>query len=171
MRAPQEWHSEAIRTAYSTDDLEWKLTAVFAMRYIRGFDVAILEALKNPNPDIHCEAVRAAGEWHLEKAWPHVRSILEKAPKNKALLLAAIDAAPGLSPSEAIEFLGPYLDSEDEDIAAAAMEAEAMIDEEGFDDGEWDEEEWEDHFFKEDDEGNDPNPPKANVVPFRRRTS
>ena len=166
VRSPQEWHPEAIRTAYSTDDTDWKLSAVFAMRYVRGFDAEILEALKHPDPDVHCEAVRAAGEWGLEKAWPHIRSILTKAPKDKNLLLAAIDAAPNLSSSEASEILGPYLGSKDEDIVEAAMEAFSMLDGEGLDD-DFDDDEWEDHFFKEEDEGDDPEPPKGKVIPFR----
>lgn len=163
VRSPQAWHSKAIRTAYSADDTEWKLSAVFAMQYVRGFETEILEALEHPDPDIHCEAVRAAGEWCLNKAWPHVRSILRKAPKDKNLLLAAIEAAPGLSPSEAGELISPYLDSKDEDIAETAMEAVPLLDMEE------DEEEWEDHFFNEDDEEDDPEPPQRNVIPLSRK--
>src|SRR5580658_717746 len=34
VRAPEEWHQDAIREAYSSGDQEWMLTAVFGMRYI-----------------------------------------------------------------------------------------------------------------------------------------
>src|SRR5947209_14731981 len=53
VRAPQDWHSAAVRTAFDTGDPEWMLTAVFAMRWIRGFDQEILQSLKNPDPEIH----------------------------------------------------------------------------------------------------------------------
>jgi len=45
VRAPLDWHQDAVRAAYSSDDEDWKLTAVFSMRWVRGFDNQILEAL------------------------------------------------------------------------------------------------------------------------------
>ena len=83
------------------------------------------------------------------KAWPHVRAILRKAHQDKDLLLAAIEAAPALAPLEACEILGSYLDSKDEDISDAAMEAMSMADGDGFGE-DLDEDEWEDRFFGED---------------------
>src|SRR6202795_260569 len=47
VRAAESWHQNAIRAAYSSGDREWVLTAVFAMRWVRGFDEQILEALKS----------------------------------------------------------------------------------------------------------------------------
>lgn len=38
VRAPQDWHQDAIRAAYSSDDEDWRLTAVFSMRWVRRFD-------------------------------------------------------------------------------------------------------------------------------------
>src|SRR6266481_2795514 len=71
VRAPQDWHHDAIRAAYSSDDEAWRLTAVFCMRFVRGFDEQILESLDSKNPDIHCEAVLAAGNWGVDAAWRH----------------------------------------------------------------------------------------------------
>ena len=34
VRAPQDWHRDAIRAAYSSDDEAWRLTAVFCMRFV-----------------------------------------------------------------------------------------------------------------------------------------
>jgi len=68
------------------------LTAVFAMAHIRGFSDQILEALKSANPEIHYEAVRAAGNWELDAAWPHVVRLVGDPGTPKALLLAAIEA-------------------------------------------------------------------------------
>lgn len=38
VRAPQDWHQGAVRAAFTSDDEAWRLTAVFCMRFIRGFD-------------------------------------------------------------------------------------------------------------------------------------
>jgi hypothetical protein len=134
VRAPELWHEDAIREAYSTGDREWMLTAVFGMRHVRGFDEQILEALNNPDPEIHYEAVLAAGNRELEGAWPHVLELVEDPETPKPLLLAAIGAVGDIRPAEAREVLHDLADSEDEEIAEAAdeaiMMAEAMADDE-----------------------------------------
>jgi hypothetical protein len=53
VRAPEPWHQDAIRYAYSTGDKEWMLTAVFSMYWVRGFDDQILAALNSSDPEIH----------------------------------------------------------------------------------------------------------------------
>ncbi len=126
VRAPQDWHQKAIMAAYSSGDKDWTLTAVFSMRWVRGFDKQILEALKISNPEIHCEAVDAAGNWELDAAWPHIIELLNDADTPKPLLLAAIGAASSIRPQEAGEILTDLASSEDEDIAEAANEAIAM---------------------------------------------
>jgi hypothetical protein len=126
VRAPQDWHQGAIRSAYSSDDEDWKLTAVFCMRWVSGFDDEILEALKSRNPDIHYEAVCAAGNWELDAAWPHVAALVTSKDTGKPLLLAAIDALAGIRPREAAEILAGLTDADDDEIAEAASEALAM---------------------------------------------
>lgn len=126
VRAPQDWHQDTVRAAYSGDDNAWKLTAVFCMRFVCGFDEQIREALDNDNPDIHCEAVLAAGTWGVEAAWPHVAALVTSDETPKALLLAAIEAVPSIRPQEAEELLRELMDSDDEDIVEAAYEALAM---------------------------------------------
>ena len=112
--------------AYSGDDEAWRLTAVFCMRFVRGFDEQILEALGSKNPDIHCEAVLAAGNWGMDAAWPHVAALITSEETDKPLLLAAIDAVAGIRPDEAAQILDDLADSDDEDIVAAVDEAIAM---------------------------------------------
>ncbi|MBI2374453.1 MAG: hypothetical protein HYV07_10710 [Deltaproteobacteria bacterium] len=125
VRAPEDWHADAIRAAYSSKDEDWRLTAVFGMRHVRGFETQILDALKSDNEDIHFEAVVAAGAWELDSAWPHVADLISLETE-KALLLAAIDAVASIRPDEASELLAELGDAEDEDIVAAAEEAAAM---------------------------------------------
>ncbi len=125
VRAPQDWHRDAVRAAYSSGDEDWRLTAVFCMRFVRGFDEQILETLESKNPDIHCEAVLAAGNWAMDAAWSHVAALVTSEETDKPLLLAAIDAAASIRPHEAADILDDLADSDDEDIVAAVHEAMA----------------------------------------------
>ena len=126
VRAPQDWHQNAIKAAYSRGDKDWMLTAVFSMRWVRGFDNQILEALKDADPEIHYQAVSAAGSWKLDAAWPHIIALLNDAGTPKPLLIEAIGAASSIRPQEAAEILGDFAASEDEEICEAADEAIAM---------------------------------------------
>lgn len=126
VRAPQRWHRDAIRTAYASDDERWKLTAVYGMQFVRGFEAEILEALNSSNPSIHREAVRAAGNWEIDAAWPHISKLIKAATTDQPLLLAAIDAVVGIRPQEAARVLGDLLDTDDEEICEAAYEAMEM---------------------------------------------
>jgi len=138
VRAPEEWHQAAIRAAYSSRDKEWILTAVFSMRWVRGFDDQILEALKSGDAEIHREAIEAAGNWGLAAAWSHILALVRDAATPKSLLLAAIGAVASIRPAEARRILVDLADSDDEGIAEAVNEAigmaETVSDEE--DDGE-----------------------------------
>lgn len=147
VRSRRDWHQDAVRAAWSGKDEEWRLTAVFAMRWIGGFENQILEALKSDNPDIHYEAVCAAGYCELDAAWPHISKLIEEKKTDKELLLAAIEASVNIRPEEAGIILADMVDSDDEDIADAAYEAMAMIDgmsEDDFDDDEEDDDDDED---------------------------
>ena len=140
VRAPQDWHRDAIRVAYSSDDGDWRLTAVFCMSFIRGFDDQILEALESENPDIHYHAVCAAGNWEVDAAWSHITKLVTSEDIDKPLLLAAIDALALIRPQEAGVILFDLTKSDDEDIIDAAYEAMAMTGE-GLLDEDYDEEE------------------------------
>lgn len=129
VRAPQRWHRDAVRAACASDDERWKLTGVYGMRFVRGFDEQILEALNSKNPAIQYEAVCAAGNWEVAAAWPHIRKLLKSATTDKPLLLAAIDAVVSIRPQEAAQVLDDFLDSDDEDIVEAVYEALAVAEE------------------------------------------
>ena len=145
VRAPQNWHQNAIREAYLSDDEDWKLTAVFCMRYIRGFDDWILESLGSKNADIHYQAVCAAGNGEVDAAWPHIAGLVTSAKTEKSLLLAAIEASASIRAQEAREILGRLMDGDDEDIAEVAYEAMSMAG--GFL-GEGDDEDEDDEFLR-----------------------
>lgn len=126
VRAPQDWHPDAVRAAYASADEAWRLTGVFCMRFVRGFDEQIREVLGSRNPDIHYEAVCAAGTWEVDAAWPHVTALVTSRGTDKPLLLAAIEAVARIRPHEAAEILNDLTDSDDEDIVEAVFEATAM---------------------------------------------
>jgi hypothetical protein len=145
VRAPQPWHLDAIWHAYSSGDKEWVLTAVFSMRWVRGFDNQILQALKSEDPEIHYEAVIASGNWELEGAWPHIVELVNDAHSSKPLLLAAIGALSSIHPAEARDILLDLAESDDEEIADAVTEAMAAAEDptdEEDDDEDDDEDEW-----------------------------
>ena len=142
VRSPQKWHEGAVRTAYAGDDEQWRLTAVFCMRFVEGFDDQILEALKSTNNDIQYEAVVAAGVWEIDAAWPPISRLVTSANTPKGLLLAAIEAASSIRPGET-DIFGDLLESDDEDISDAAMDAFSNAGERA---------DWEDEFDEEDEE-------------------
>ena len=128
VRAPLDWHRDAIRDAYVDADPDWKLTSVFCMQFIRGFDKEILESLNSPTADIVYEAVCGAGNWEIKAAWPQIAAIVASDETEKDTLLAGIEAAAMIRPKDAADLLGPLLDSDDEDIVDAVHEALAMTD-------------------------------------------
>jgi len=141
VRAPEDWHSEAIRKAYVSGDSEWVLTAVFAMQHIDGFEDETLEALTSTDPEIHYEAVVAAGNKGLEAAWPHVLLLVEDESTEKSLRIAAIEGIGQIRPIEGRRILDALIGSDDEDIADAAEESLSYMGPPDDDDDEFDEEE------------------------------
>ena len=141
VRAPEDWHADAVREAYSSGDPQWKLTAVFCMGYIRGFDRQILESLESRDLDIHRLALRAAANWEIEPAWPHVAGLLTSKKTEKELLLDAIGAAAFIAPREAGGILSELAASDDEEIAEAASEALLESQAGNFDEDDFDDEE------------------------------
>jgi len=61
VRNPEPWHNPAVLSAYERGG-DWKVTAVFCMRYVPGFEAQIVASLSDPDPAMLIEAVAAAGE-------------------------------------------------------------------------------------------------------------
>jgi hypothetical protein len=121
--APQQWHTEAVRAAYASSKPDWRLTAVFCMRTVGGFEPQIIESLRSGNPDLHFQAVCAAGQWGVEAAWEHVVGLVKAKNTDKPLLLAAIEAVAAIRPQEALRILDELMASDDEEISDAVQEA------------------------------------------------
>lgn len=79
--------SDMIREFYTQDDLNMRMSALFAMG--RTCDAAwteeILEELESPVPELQYEAARAAGHIQIEEAIPHLRRILEETDDTEIL--------------------------------------------------------------------------------------
>lgn len=123
VRSPQDWQVERIKEAYARDDKDWKLTAVFGMGHIEGFEKEIMESLDSDVPEIHLEAIYAAGRQEIADSWPHVKAILENKKSERDLLIAAINVSASINPEECQMILDEYCDSPNEEIADAAEEA------------------------------------------------
>ena len=85
--------------------------------------------MEDANPEIHYEAICAAGTWEVDAAWEHVAALVTSEDTDKLLLLAAIDAVASIRPREAGVVLVHLIDGDDEDVAEAAHEAMAMAEE------------------------------------------
>ncbi|MCC6587855.1 MAG: hypothetical protein IT168_14260 [Bryobacterales bacterium] len=127
VRAPADWHANAIRKAYWMKDGDWKQTAVFCMGYIPGFEQEITQALQSRHEDMQFEAIRAAGAAEIQSAWPLIRDILENPKTDKTTLLAAIEAAESLCPREDSDVIYELTESRDPEIAETAEEALTFI--------------------------------------------
>ena len=152
VRASEPWHPGAIRAAFHDGDPEWRLTAVFSMRFVPGFDDEIVEALGDDDAEVLYQAVCAAGDQGVDGAWACVRRLVLAAASGAlilpddpdaewSILLAAMNAVASIRPLEAHETLSGLVESEDEDISEAALEVLDMVeglwvDEDEDDDGE-----------------------------------
>jgi hypothetical protein len=133
VRAPEAWHADAIRVAYLKEDHDWKLTAVFCMRFVPGFEAQIVEALDLEEVDILYQALWAAADQGVAGAWPFVQRLVLAAESGtpilpddpeaeRALLLAAINGVATIRPLEAHVTLSPLLEMDDEELAEIAAE-------------------------------------------------
>lgn len=133
-RAPEPWHADAVMAAYREEDFEWKLTAVFCMRFVPGFEAEIVEALESDDPMVFFQAVQASRDQEVPRAWPRIRELVQAAASGKPLLpddpeldratlMTAMHAVAMIRPDKAEEVLSEFFDSDDEDLAEVAMEA------------------------------------------------
>ena len=125
VRSPQGWEANFVRAAHAGEDQEWRLSAVFAMRFLKGFDTEIMEALNDPDPQILAEAIRAAANWEVNGAWRKIARILSEKNLPKPVALACIRAVGMLRPNQVERLLDRFSKSRDPDIASAVEAASA----------------------------------------------
>lgn len=119
VRDPQDWLAQEIRKHYNSSDLDWKLTAVFAMGYITGFEDEIAATVRNAQEPILYEAVRAAGSMEVSAAAGRIRELAQSDTADRETRIVAIEALPFVD-DDAEELLQELIGSDDEEIAEAA---------------------------------------------------
>jgi hypothetical protein len=154
VRDPQPWLAAEIRKHYASDDPEWKVSGIFGMGYVPGFDKEIAAAVKSESGKLLFEAVRAAGSMDVAGAAQRIRELATSKTVDPDLRLAAIDALPHVD-RDSFDLLERLSHSDDEEVATAA---EAALDElsiaESFDDE--DDEDFDDEDEDEDEEEEKP---------------
>lgn len=122
VRDPQPWQEASIRTHFAAGDRDWKLTAIFAMGYLRGFEKEIRELVETAEGDFLYEAIRAAREQSVEEAGERIVALALSPEIERELRLTAIEAIPWVAP-ESRDLLEDLTSEDDEEIAMAAEDA------------------------------------------------
>ena len=123
VRAPEDWHVAAVRELYASANEKLRVTAVFCMGFLKGFEQEILASLNDPSEDIRVEAIGSAGEQALTKAGPEILKVARAPKTSREMRIAAVDALPYLNPRGTEELLESLLTSPDEELAEAAEDA------------------------------------------------
>ena len=123
IRAPEDWHEQAVSRAWQSNDPRWQLTAVFCMGWIEGFHDETAEALDSDDPEILEHALRAAGNKEIQSGWRTAVSLAVDVDTPKPLRLAAIEAVAAIRPQQAYSALEDLLYCGDEEIEQTVEEA------------------------------------------------
>jgi HEAT repeat protein len=123
VRAPQDWHPAAVLAAHQRSDKDWKMTALFCMGRLPGFEAEILEALSAADSDIVVEAVRSAGLSELNAAGPVILDLAASETPEPRVRCAAVEALALLETEGIEELLVSLTESDDESLAQAAFES------------------------------------------------
>lgn len=122
VRDPQPWQADAIRRDFASSERDWKMTALFAMGYVRGFEQELLDVLRTAEGDLLYEAVRAAGNAEVVEAAPILEAFALSEETDPDVRLEAIAALPSVDP-ECFDLLDELAESTDEQVRGAAEQA------------------------------------------------
>jgi uncharacterized protein (UPF0147 family) len=124
IRSPQPWHVGAITAAWSSDDFDWRVTAMFCMGLCWGHDFTqeIEDGFRSEVLEIQGQAIEAAGDRRVMSLMPEILQIMvdESAPRD--LRFAAVSAAGGFGGVEVMGALWVVAESDDEELAEYATE-------------------------------------------------
>jgi HEAT repeat protein len=114
---------ELIETAYHTDDIKLRASAIYAMG--RNCDLAwlptLLTELNNDDPEIRYEAASACGELGTEEAVPHLLKMISD--EDQKVQEAAIKALGEIGDEQAKDALGKLIKNPQPGIRYAAKSA------------------------------------------------
>lgn len=123
VRSRMSWHTGAVNGAWRSESEDWRITAVFCMGFVPGFEDVIADALAAPTPALRFEAVRAAGMREMQEVAATVARMLSQPSESREVRLAAIEALPRIDPRTALDVLPPLTTSSDPELAALADDA------------------------------------------------
>jgi HEAT repeats len=127
VQAEQAWHSKAISDAYRSDDRDWRITAIFCMGFVDGFDETIIKHLQDEDPESLREAVRAAGNMVIIEAADRIMEIAGDENTDEKMRQEAIWAIGQIVPTNAESLLDELAKSKNEVISDAAKMAQKDI--------------------------------------------
>jgi hypothetical protein len=122
VRDPQKWLSKEIRKHFASKDPDWRLTAVFAMGFIAGFEQMIAETVSTAEGQLLFEAVIAAGRMSVSAAASRIHTLATSKEADLDLRLAAIEALRHVD-SDCSDTLEELTGSSKPEIAEAAEAA------------------------------------------------
>jgi hypothetical protein len=122
VRAPQPWQRDEIGRWLGSSDEEWRITAVFAMGQMTGFEDELLAVLAEAEGLMLEEAVRSAGLVALTGAARKIHDLAASKDTARELRFEAILALPYVD-EDAFELLDELSHSKDRELAAVAEEA------------------------------------------------
>jgi hypothetical protein len=123
VRAPQDWHNAAVAAAYQSSDKSWKMTALFCMGRVSGFEANIVKSLQSDDIDLVVEAVRSAGLAEVGAAGPTVLDLAAAETQAPRVRYAAVEALALLETPGSDELLVALTESDDEVLSELAFEA------------------------------------------------
>lgn len=113
------WHIDAVRVAYHSGNLAWRVSAVRGMRHGYVFDEEILDALQSEHRDLLLAAIDAV-HYDLHDAWPHLRRILHDPDADFELKYEAMMSSVDIRRYTLFDDLRHLLEGDDEGLRRAA---------------------------------------------------
>lgn len=126
VRAPEEWHVSQVRKAFASDDPLWKITGVFCMGFVPGFEEDLLATIEHDDDELAGEALRAAGNQVLDDAFETMRETALDEEVSLVRRIGAIEGLAGFMTSEASDLLADLSESGNPEIADAAEHAHSL---------------------------------------------
>lgn len=123
VRSPMDWQKDATGSIAGSDDEDWRVTALFCMGHLQGFEAQVLEAVRSASGDVRLQAVQAAGELELAAAGELVMALAASDDTEEDLRVEAIYAVAGIRPDGGDDLLHALVEHENDEIATAAEDA------------------------------------------------
>jgi HEAT repeat protein len=127
VQAPETWQVGAVRSAWASDDPEWRASAVFCMVRLPDFVSELQDALRDRAPIVRLEAARAAGDAGLVQAASRLLVLAQAADEEPLVRIAAMESIGLLGDRKAMSALRELAATPDPELSFAARSALARI--------------------------------------------